>query len=252
MAEPSEQTDIILLEDETKLAEKQPLQQTKRNVSFALLDETGRQYKNKTEIEEAANVKDLTTRKKNRAALKRFLDHEEFTYQSFEVKKSVIFKKAFTQELHVIYDKNASQVEKLREVLLSPQLNLVIIVLIVVDWCFAVVELFTDFIPNKTPSVRVFEQTMTYFSIAIIGFFLIEVFAKIVIVPKYFFSSKLEMFDGLIVIVGFCLEIFFAIKKRDFESVGSILTIFRFWRILRIINSKITTEVYQFINLYEF
>jgi hypothetical protein len=203
----------------------------KRSVSFNLFDDP----KAESRIDEKSSEK--LVRKRNRAALTRFLDHEDYTYENFKVNKADIFKKAFTQQLTVVYDKNASQVEKLREVLLSPQLNLIIIILIVVDWIFAVIELFTDLISEKTSSVLAFEQTVTYLSIAIIAFFLMEVVLKIFVATRYFFSSKLEIFDGLIVIISFCLEIFFAIKKQDFEGVGSILTIFRFWRILRIISS---------------
>lgn len=191
--------------------------------------------------EQLNTMNERELRRKNRAILQRFLEHGPYTYENFRTNKMEMFKKAFSHQFNVIYDKNASKLDKLREVLLSPQLNLLIIVLIVIDWNFAVVELITDIIPRskKNPSIRALEQTIAYFSLAILGFFLVEVFLKIVLVPKYFFSSKLEVFDAIIVIASFSLEVFFAVNHQEFEGVGSVLTIFRFWRILRIINRNI-------------
>merc|ERR1711962_1593740 len=67
---------------------------------------------------------------------------------------------------------------------------------------------------------------------------MIEIMCKMVFIPKHFFTHKLEMFDALIVIVAWSLDIvlFF---DQVVDTAFSLIVFARFWRILRVINGVI-------------
>lgn len=158
--------------------------------------------------------------------LRKFLRNGPYNEQTFKIDKTKAFKAAFSHDL--VYDSQSSFVDKLRNFLLCPQLNLIIIVLIIIDWSLAVIEMITDLIEDKSDFILFLEQAIIYLSISILSIFLIEILCKIVLVPKLYLQSKLEIFDALIVFVSFGLELFFLINKHDFHGIASLMTIFRY------------------------
>lgn len=140
--------------------------------------------------------------------------------------KAKLIRRAFSANLDPIYD--GSILEKIRFLLRSPQLNLIIIFLIILDSIFAVAELIIYFVQEKNRrSALALEEFIEYMSLAVASLFLIEILLKIIFTPKTFFRSKMEIFDALIVVASFILEILFILKKHDFPGIGAILTIFR-------------------------
>ncbi len=74
-------------------------------------------------------------------------------------------------------------------------------------------------------------------SIGILSIFMIEIIVKIFAFRLDFFKSKMEVFDAIIVIVSFILDVYFA-SEEGIESAGGLLIIFRLWRVTRILNGK--------------
>lgn len=151
---------------------------------------------------------------------------EQLPTSENQMDKARLIRHAFSANLDPIYD--GSLLEKIRFLLRSPQLNLIIIFLIVLDCIFAVAELIIYFVQDKhRRSALALEEFIEYLSLAIASLFLIEILFKIIFTPKTFFRSKMEIFDSLIVITSFILEILFILKKHEFPGIGAILTIFR-------------------------
>ena len=140
--------------------------------------------------------------------------------------KAKLIRRAFSANLDPIND--GSLLEKIRFLLRSPQLNIIIIFLIILDCIFAVAELIIYFVQHKhRRSALALEEFIEYLSLAVASLFLIEIILKIIFTPRTFFRSKMEIFDGLVVTTSFILEILFILKKHDFPGIGAILTIFR-------------------------
>ena len=146
--------------------------------------------------------------------------------------RKIIYKRkflsmAFTNDLDKLYDTKMSKIEKLRHVLLSSQMNLIIILLILADLLIGVLELLSDLAEERYKVLELFEDFAELISITIISIFLLEILLKIFFLPKIFFRSCLEMFDFVIVTASLVLECIFLMKK-DYSGIGTILTIFRF------------------------
>ena len=80
-------------------------------------------------------------------------------------------------------------------------------------------------------------QVLHYISIGILSIFMIEISVKIFAFRLDFFKSKMEVFDAVIVVVSFVLDIIYA-SAEGVESALGLLIIFRLWRVTRILNGK--------------
>lgn len=72
-------------------------------------------------------------------------------------------------------------------------------------------------------------------SIAILTFFMIEIFFKLFVFRLEFFHHKFEILDSIVVVVSFVIDIVFLLREHDFEALG-LLILLRLWRVARIIN----------------
>lgn len=72
-------------------------------------------------------------------------------------------------------------------------------------------------------------------SIAILTFFMVEVFFKIFAFRLEFFHHKFEILDSVVVVVSFVLDIVLLFQEHEFEALG-LLILLRLWRVARIIN----------------
>lgn len=177
---------------------------------------------------------------KQKTKLENFINHGPFTLKNIKIDKMEAFNLTFSKDLDIIYDESASKIEKIKGILLSPQLNFVIIILIILDWIIAVLELLTDLFKDKPQFLNYFEEFAKYFSIGMLSLFIFEIILKILLLPGIFFRSKLELFDAFIVVTSFILEIVLVIKRYDFSGVVSVLTIFRYslFNLFSILNKK--------------
>ncbi len=64
---------------------------------------------------------------------------------------------------------------------------------------------------------------------------MIEIMVKIFAFRIEFFKSKMEVFDAVIVVVSFVLDIVYA-KAEGIESAVGLIVILRLWRVTRILN----------------
>lgn len=72
-------------------------------------------------------------------------------------------------------------------------------------------------------------------SIAILTFFMMEIFFKIFVFRLEFFHHKFEILDAIIVVVSFVLDVVLLFREHEFEALG-LLILLRLWRVARIIN----------------
>lgn len=90
---------------------------------------------------------------------------------------------------------------------------------------------------NKSQSNNALEiilLVLKYFGLTILGIFLIEIVIKLAFNTRAFLKSKLELFDSVIVIVSFVLDIVFF--DHHAHAAFELITLLRLWRIARIVN----------------
>ena len=75
-------------------------------------------------------------------------------------------------------------------------------------------------------------------SILVLSLFMVEVAAKIIFTREHFFTHKMEIFDAIIVVTSFILDLVFL----DDDIVGGLVQLImflRFWRVVRVVNGLI-------------
>ncbi|XP_032095349.1 voltage-gated hydrogen channel 1 isoform X5 [Sapajus apella] len=126
----------------------------------------------------------------------------------------------------------------LRKLFSSHRFQVIIICLVVLDALLVLAELILDLTitqPHKNNNAtRVFH----YMSIAILGFFMMEIIFKLYVFRLEFFHHKFEILDAVVVVVSFVLDIVLLFRKHEFEALG-LLILLRLWRVARIINGII-------------
>lgn len=66
---------------------------------------------------------------------------------------------------------------------------------------------------------------------------MVELAGKLFAYHREFFSHKFEVFDGLVVVVSFVLDVAFIFHEDAFSGIG-LLIVLRLWRVARIINGQ--------------
>lgn len=82
-----------------------------------------------------------------------------------------------------------------------------------------------------------FYQIFHYLSLALLTFFMVELAGKVFAYRREFFEHKFEVFDGVVVVVSFVLDIVFIFHEDAFDGIG-LLILLRLWRVARIINGQ--------------
>jgi hypothetical protein len=162
---------------------------------------------------------------RRQSSLIQFINKGPYSTKNFKIDKVQVLKSAFAKDLDIIYDAKASSIDKIRRILLSPQFNLIIILLILLDWIIAVCALLSDLFDDDRKTQ--FEEFAKFFSIGLLSLFILEVLLKIILLPGIFFRSKLELFDAFIVLTSFAFETVLILKNIEFHGVSSVLTMFR-------------------------
>ena len=80
-----------------------------------------------------------------------------------------------------------------------------------------------------------FLQVLHYMSIGILSVFMVEIMVKMFAFRLAFFKHKMEVFDALVVVVAFALDVAFAAEEGIQSAVG-LLVVLRLWRVTRILN----------------
>ena len=90
-------------------------------------------------------------------------------------------------------------------------------------------------IQPKVTSKFLLLQVFHYLSLALLTFFMVELAGKIFAYRLELLQHKFEVFDGLVVVVSFVLDIVFIFHEDAFDGMG-LLILLRLWRVARIIN----------------
>lgn len=119
--------------------------------------------------------------------------------------------------------------------------NIIVVVLVILDLFFVIVEFFLDMniieVFDYRGGVEFVFKILYYFSFVIFSVFIVEIFVKLYAYRLSFFRYKMEVFDVVIVIVFFIFDIIFR-NKEGFESGVGLLVILRLWRVIRIFNNE--------------
>nr|KAG5686586.1 hypothetical protein BaRGS_005157 [Batillaria attramentaria] len=112
-----------------------------------------------------------------------------------------------------------------------------IIVLVVFDILLVLSELLFDLeiVRLEGSHQETVPEVLHYCSIFILSLFLIEIGLRIFVMRLSFFTHKLELFDAIVVIVSFVLDVVFR-NRQDAASGVGLLVILRLWRVARILN----------------
>lgn len=131
--------------------------------------------------------------------------------------------------------------ERLLYIFYTNKFNIIVVVLVILDLFFVIVEFFLDMniieVFDYRGGVEFVLKILYYFSFVIFSVFIVEIFVKLYVYRLSFFRYKMEVFDVVIVIVFFIFDIIFR-NKEGFESGVGLLVILRLWRVIRIFNGK--------------
>ena len=117
-----------------------------------------------------------------------------------------------------------------------------VVALIILDSLFVAIELLLSIeyceSEKKNETLKTVGEIFKYMGLAILSTFMVELILKIVFLNKELLKSKLEILDAVIVVVSFGFEMAF-INNEELETVGQIMSIFRLWRVVRIVNGSV-------------
>uniref|UniRef100_A0A672LGD5 Voltage-gated hydrogen channel 1 n=1 Tax=Sinocyclocheilus grahami TaxID=75366 RepID=A0A672LGD5_SINGR len=128
--------------------------------------------------------------------------------------------------------------DSLRRLYCTERFQICVVCLVVLDAIFVLCELLIDLSIIQADHHRIAPQVFHYLSLALLTFFMVELFGKIYAYRLEFLHHKFEVFDGIVVVVSFILDIVYISKEDAFDAMG-LLILLRLWRVARIINGII-------------
>ncbi|KAK1144905.1 voltage-gated hydrogen channel 1-like [Acipenser oxyrinchus oxyrinchus] len=130
--------------------------------------------------------------------------------------------------------------DSLRKLFSSHKFQVSVVCLVILDAVFVLCELLLDLAIIKQDEHKIPSQVFHYLSLALLTFFMVELFGKLFAYRLEFFHHKFEVFDGVVVIVSFILDIVYISHEDAFDGVG-LLILLRLWRVARIVNGIIVS-----------
>ncbi|CAB1315213.1 unnamed protein product [Coregonus sp. 'balchen'] len=112
--------------------------------------------------------------------------------------------------------------DSLKRLYSANRFQIVVVCLVILDAIFVLVELLID--------------VFHYLSLALLTFFMVELAGKLFAYQLEFFYHKFEVFDGLVVIVSFILDVVYTASEDAFNASMGLLILLRLWRVARIVN----------------
>lgn len=125
--------------------------------------------------------------------------------------------------------------DALKRLYSSDRFQVLVVCLVVLDAFFVLAELLIDLSVIKLEHGHVAPEVFHYLSLALLTFFMVELGGKLFAYRLEFFQHKFEVFDGLVVVVSFVLDVVFIFHEDAFDGMG-LLILLRLWRVARIIN----------------
>ncbi|AWP12532.1 putative voltage-gated hydrogen channel 1 isoform 2 [Scophthalmus maximus] len=125
--------------------------------------------------------------------------------------------------------------DSLKRLYSSERFQVLVVCLVVLDAIFVLSELLIDLSVIRLEHGHIAPEVFHYLSLALLTFFMVELAGKLFAYQLEFFQHKFEVFDGLVVLVSFVLDIVFIFHEDAFDGMG-LLILLRLWRVARIIN----------------
>ncbi|XP_045079211.1 voltage-gated hydrogen channel 1-like [Coregonus clupeaformis] len=125
--------------------------------------------------------------------------------------------------------------DSLKRLYSSDRFQIAVVCLVILDAIFVLGELLIDLSIIKLAHGHIAPQVFHYLSLALLTFFMVELAGKLFAYRLEFFHHKFEVFDGLVVIVSFILDIVYIASEDAFDGMG-LLILLRLWRVARIVN----------------
>ncbi|XP_036451027.1 voltage-gated hydrogen channel 1 [Colossoma macropomum] len=130
--------------------------------------------------------------------------------------------------------------DSMKRLFSSERFQIAVVCLVVLDAIFVLCELLIDLSIIKADQHRIAPQVFHYLSLALLTFFMVELSLKLYAYRMEFFKHKFEVFDGVVVVVSFVLDIVYISREDAFDGMG-LLILLRLWRVARIINGILVT-----------
>ncbi|XP_064612741.1 voltage-gated hydrogen channel 1-like isoform X2 [Liolophura sinensis] len=125
--------------------------------------------------------------------------------------------------------------EKTRYILQTTKFQIAVILLVILDCLFVICELLLDLRVFTLEEGHVAPEVFHYFSLSILAIFMVEIAVRLYVLRLEFLKHKLEVFDAIVVVVSFILDIVFRNSQGPESGVG-LLVVLRLWRVTRILN----------------
>lgn len=130
--------------------------------------------------------------------------------------------------------------QHLEEMLENHGFHIVVLCLVIIDVIIVLVQLLVDHdiikVHDEEAKEKI-EHGLHVTSIAILVIFLCELFLKLYVYRLRFFKKYCELFDGVVVVISFILDIIPTMGTTEAE----LIIIARLWRVARIVNGIILT-----------
>ncbi|XP_040272021.1 voltage-gated hydrogen channel 1-like [Bufo bufo] len=128
--------------------------------------------------------------------------------------------------------------DNLRWLLSCHKFQIVIVCLVILDAIFVLIEVLLDLelLHNKVDDIV--PKIFHCLSLSVLSFFLLEILGKLYAFRLEFFHHKFEVFDAVIVIISFIIDVVYITREDIFNAVG-LLILLRLWRVARIVNGVI-------------
>jgi hypothetical protein len=125
--------------------------------------------------------------------------------------------------------RSMSTKEKLRLILNSTRFYLILIILVIFDIICVLALIIIDIIQVDFHNYNIhkIEHIAESISLFILSLFLVSFIFRVILIPKTIFKRKLEIFDAILVIASFSLEILLIVKKDSIYSFEIALITFR-------------------------
>ncbi|XP_026214015.1 voltage-gated hydrogen channel 1 [Anabas testudineus] len=125
--------------------------------------------------------------------------------------------------------------DSLKRLYSSDHFQVLVVCLVILDAFFVLAELLIDLAIIKLEHGHIAPEVFHYLSLSLLTFFMVELAGKLFAYRLEFFHHMFEVFDGLVVVVSFVLDVVFIFHEDAFDGMG-LLILLRLWRVARIIN----------------
>lgn len=130
--------------------------------------------------------------------------------------------------------------DSLKRLYSCERFQVVVVCLVILDAIFVLAELLIDLSIIKLEHGHVLPEVFHYLSLVLVTFFVVELGGKLFAYRLEFFDHKFEVFDGVVVIVSFVLDVVYIFREDAFDGVG-LLILLRLWRVARIVNGVLVS-----------